>query len=240
MVCRNPNGRHRSISVPVNGDVFGNWTVTSLQVPVKGLVKVTCLCVCGTEKAVNIYDLIKGKSVSCGCLGSKARIREIAKTHGLSRTKEHRIWCGIVTRCCNSNHHTFQKYGARGIEICERWRNSFEAFLKDVGPCPSPQHSIDRIDNNGNYEPENVRWATRREQNNNKRNNRFIEFQGETQSVGEWSKRMGISRNVITSRMWNGWTAERALTTPVRKIRKSDRGATAHIQVARASLGRVE
>lgn len=140
-------------------------------------------------------------------------------THGDTRSPEFRAWKNIKGRCLNPRHAAYSYYGGRGITICERWRDSYETFLDDVGRRPSPTHSIDRINNNLGYFPENVRWATKSEQINNRRNTRLMTCNGITQSVSEWSIALGISRNCILHRVRDGWSIERALTTPLRNLR---------------------
>lgn len=155
-----------------------------------------------------------GKQVSCGCLN-----REIAAerrlTHGHARngaTREYSSWAAAKTRCTNPNTAQFKDYGGRGIRMCDRWLNSFEAFLEDMGPCP-PGHSIERKDANGNYEPSNCRWASPREQANNTRASRYIEVAGERMTVAEASRKAGIPAHVVYGRLNNGWSVERALST---------------------------
>jgi hypothetical protein len=151
-------------------------------------VKVAVLkCECGRITTARRQDLRRGSRVSCGCkspegLAARNRARS---THGQARrrtkdgvsriTPEYMCWAAIIARCKNPKHISFRYYGGRGIEVCERWQNSFEAFFHDVGPRPSNKHSIDRIDVNGNYEPGNVRWATSSEQARNRRKNRRLD-----------------------------------------------------------------
>jgi hypothetical protein len=116
-------------------------------------------------------------------------------------------------RCGNPRSDDFPRYGGRGIAVCERWRESFAAFLADVGPRPSPHHTIDRIDNARGYEPGNVRWATPTEQSRNKRSNRPITFRGETLVIAAWAKRLGIARSVLRRRL-EIWSVDDALTRP--------------------------
>jgi len=126
-----------------------------------------CRCACGKETIVMSGDLTSGKSKSCGCL-KKERAHEINTTHGMCGTPEYTAWQGMLKRCYNPNNTSYKNYGGRGISVHERWLR-FENFYDDIGPKPSPDHSLDRIDNDGNYEPSNIRWATRTEQNRNQR-----------------------------------------------------------------------
>lgn len=128
-----------------------------------------CRCVCGREIVVKGYKLQHDKAISCGCL-NYLNFKDARKTHGLSRTPEYDIWCAIKKRCFNPSDPAYKYYGARGITICDKWRNSFESFIIDIGVRPQPKLSLDRINNDGNYEPGNVRWTTWHIQNSNKRN----------------------------------------------------------------------
>ncbi len=136
--------------------------------------------------------------------------------HGQSRTPEYQVWLSMVRRCEEIGRRDYARYGGRGIRVCPRWRESFPVFLSDLGARPSPTHSIDRIDPDGNYEPSNVRWATDAEQRRNKRTTRMIEFGGERLCVADMARKHGLSPYVVYVRLNNGWAAERALTTQVR------------------------
>jgi hypothetical protein len=138
-------------------------------------------------------------------------------THGMTWTAEHRAWLSMRNRCHNPKASGFAKYGARGITVCQKWRDSFEAFYADMGKRPSPLHSIDRKDVNGHYEPENCRWATPIEQANNKTNNRFIELDGRTLTLAQWSRESGIDADVISLRIDSGWDTRTAIFEPKRK-----------------------
>lgn len=142
--------------------------------------------------------------------------------HGHSRrgkvTPEFRAWWAMIMRCELESGPRYDRYGGRGIRVCEKWRESFEAFLKDVGLRPTRSHSIDRIDNDGHYMPGNVRWATRKEQNANKtqrQSHLSLECNGECLSLSVWAKRTGISESVIRKRIFRGWEPSRTLSTPV-------------------------
>jgi hypothetical protein len=128
---------------------------------------------------------------------------------------EYRCWSGIKARCFRPSCKEYVLYGARGITMCERWRSSFSAFIEDMGLRPSPQHSIDRIDVNGNYEPGNCRLATSLEQGRNKRNSKFVEFNGVKKTVSEWAEFIGVSNGTLHMRFKMGWSVERALSRPV-------------------------
>ena len=131
-------------------------------------------------------------------------------------TPERTAWNGMRGRCHSPKHPDYPRYGGRGIEVCQRWRNSFEAFYDDMGARPSNKHSIDRIDNDGNYEPSNVRWATIEEQAGNRATSRKIQFNNETHCASEWARITGIPASVICRRLTEGWTVEECLTVPLR------------------------
>ncbi len=133
-----------------------------------------CRCVCGSVKEVSTTHLVNCRIKSCGCLQKETRGKH-RLTHGQSRTPEYVIWVGMKSRCKNPNHDSYPYYGGRGITYAPEWE-SFESFFKDVGPRPSSSHTLDRENVNGNYEPGNVTWATKKEQANNRRNKRLDQF----------------------------------------------------------------
>lgn len=140
---------------------------------------------------------------------------------GGEKRKEFIAWERMRDRCHNKNYHSYHRYGGKGITVCERWKGEggFLRFLEDVGRAPSAQHSIDRFPNrNGNYEPGNVRWATPKEQSENKDNTKFLEYMGERLTTSDWATRVGLSAKVIRNRIAYGWPVDKILTTPVRKI----------------------
>lgn len=183
-----------------------------------------CRCDCGVVKAVSQCHLLSGKSFSCGCFRSdviRATAHTWARTHGLTKTATYRAWSQAKTRCSNPRDRNYADYGGRGISMCSRWANSFEAFLADVGESPGKAYSIDRINNNGNYEPGNVRWATDLQQAQNKRGVRAVEINGEIACVAEWCRHLGIPRARVWSRLHKGWSPAEALTLPLRGRRSS-------------------
>lgn len=157
------------------GQQFGRLTVVRFAGRKSSQSYWYCRCECGTEFAAYIGSVVRGFTRSCGCLHSE-KASEAATTHGESystgRTAEYACWVQIKTRCFNPNYSEFHLYGGRGITMCARWANSFEAFLEDMGRRPTSKHSIDREDPDGNYEPGNCRWATAREQRLNQRRER--------------------------------------------------------------------
>lgn len=175
-----------------------------------------CLCDCGNTVEVKSENLNNGHTRSCGCM--KDLLGQRSVKHGMTETVEFKIWTGILTRCLNPNSRAFDRYGGNGVTVCDRWREDFSAFLADMGLRPSTQHSIDRIDNSGNYEPSNCRWATRKEQANNKTANVVLTFNGKTMTAAQWSECSGISRQAIYQRIKAGWTHARTLTTPQRRV----------------------
>lgn len=193
---------------------YGKWT------PLKEVEKVNnrraflCRCDCGRERVIKFELLPIGRSTSCGACGKPERKKQ--SWHGMSRTPEYRTWQEVIRRCCNPNRPFYMTYGGRGITICDRWKNSFEAFLEDMGKRPSPQHSIERIDVNGNYEPSNCKWATPTEQARNKRTNVSYVFNGKGLTLPEWEQFTNIPAETMRTRIEvYGWTIERALTEPV-------------------------
>lgn len=169
-----------------------------------------CVCDCGVKTVQYGQDLKKGKVVSCGCWNDEKRFK-----HGLADTPVHRVWIGMNSRCSNPKLANYANYGGRGIKVCERWK-SFENFVADMGIRPEG-YSIDRINNDGDYEPSNCRWATTKQQLNNKRVNRILVLNGESRTIAEWSEKLGIGWYTIRSRVDRyGWTIEKALTTPVK------------------------
>lgn len=129
---------------------------------------------------------------------------------------EYYAWRDIRLRCTSSTHKNFPRYGGRGIYVCNRWLDSYSNFLADMGGRPSPLHSIDRINNDGPYSPENCRWATRAEQTRNRSSNRLMTLNGRTQCIVQWAEELGIKANTLNSRIVMGWSDEKTLTTPVK------------------------
>lgn len=195
------------------GSKFGKLTVTS-AVGIRD--KLNLLCDCGNSKVARLSHLRSGSVKSCGCL-LILRPKEVHGTYLASRTLEYKVWDSMNRRCHQENHHAFSGYGGRGIFVCDRWRGKagFGNFMQDMGSKPVG-HSLDRIDNNGGYSPENCRWSDRFEQSNNRRSNKFFEIEGVSKTLAEWSQETGISDNTMRERLKRGWDLVAAIQKPVR------------------------
>ena len=176
-----------------------------------------CVCRCGSIKAVIAHSLISHHSKSCGC---RKHTHGISLTPRTAHSAEYRIFIAMWHRCTNPRVKQWMDYGGRGITVCTRWQ-IFDSFLQDMGPRPSPQHSLDRYpDMNGNYEPGNVRWATPLEQHANTRRNVFFTIHGVTHHLREWIRLYDKSPGIVQGRLERGWSIERALTQPPGKSGK--------------------
>lgn len=195
------------------GKVFGRLTV--LRRSHRGPAGVTfwlCKCECGQEIATPLFPLRSGRTKTCGCYGKK-RIGTFNKTHGLSHRREYTIWCGIKARCYNKSNRSYPRYGGRGVTVCQRWRESFDAFIADVGWPPTDRfYTLDRKDGTKGYEPGNVRWATYDQQANNTRSNKRLTAFGRTQTIAQWARETGLHYRLISARLAAGWPHERILT----------------------------
>lgn len=180
-----------------------------------------CKCDCGNEKIVKGHNLIKGNTKSCGCLKNEMS-RERLKKHGKSRTRLYDIWIAIKQRCYNPKNDRYKSYGGRGITVCDEWLNDFQAFYDwAMTNGYKDDLTIDRIDVNGNYEPSNCRWITNLQQQQNKRNSFIVEYKGRKITISQLARENNIKPNVLYGRIKNGWSIEKAVTTPVRHLKRA-------------------
>ena len=190
------------------GQVFGRLTAVEDLGIEEGYRAYRCACSCGEETVVAAYRLLHDKGPrSCGCLQ-----REAVTKHGMEGTRVYNIWRMMRGRCYDPLDKCYDDYGGRGITVCDRWKEDFAAFYADMGDPPTDQHSIDRRDNDGNYEPGNCRWATPKEQANNRRSNIMLTHDGATRTAEEWSEIVGINAATIRQRKKRGWSDADALT----------------------------
>lgn len=203
--------------IDLTGQKFGRLTVVERGENANdGHTRWKCSCECGSNKIVLAIakDLKKGHTKSCGCIQREKAILagKSKKTHGKTNTRLFNIWHGMKQRCYDKTSCSYELYGKRGIRICDEWCNSFQAFYDwSMQNGYAENLSIDRIDINGNYSPDNCRWTTMKVQQNNKRNNRLVTYKGETLTVTQWSERTGIKLSTLVSRLNSGWDIEKAL-----------------------------
>ena len=206
------------------GDEYFRWTIVEEVQPKvypnrQKQRRVRCRCSCGTERVIALGNLISGGSKSCGCWKSEATTAR-NYVHGQSprnnMTVEYNSWYAMLRRAsANPKSRQYSDYGGRGIEVCERWHTAAN-FLEDMGQKPSPEYTLERIDNNGNYCPENCRWATRKDQARNRRGLRTVTINGVTKLLVDWCEENGIPAQTAHVRIYRGWKDEHAVTVPLR------------------------
>lgn len=207
----------RALAENLAGKTFGRLTVLErAKNDSRGKTRWKCLCECGKETIVMADSLKSGHTQSCGCMAAEkagAAISKVNTTHGDRYTRLYRVWAHMKERCFNPNSISYENYGGRGITVCAEWKQDFVAFRDwAMENGYSDELQIDRIDNDGNYCPENCRWSTRKEQSLNRRSNVFLTFNGKRQTVREWAIEIGISPKVLYDRIKSGWPIERVLS----------------------------
>lgn len=216
MAVRNSNGLDVRTKNLI-GQHFGRLTVLRFAEYRRNKAHWECRCDPPCDKIViaHAHALTHGTTKSCGCYKADSG-RRMFTTHRMSTTGTYRSWASMIQRCTNQQDaNNYRKYGAKGIRVCERWLHSFEEFFADMGERPSKEHSLDRYPNRcGNYEPGNVRWATLIEQASNTKSAKAIEFNGITDTLSGWARRLSMDTSTLAERFERGWTLERALTTP--------------------------
>ncbi len=194
---------------------YGRLTVLFYVGKPKGNALWHCRCKCGNEVTVQYSNLTSGNTQSCGCLLTDVMV-ERNTTHGNSDSPEYETWQHMKRRCLDESCKDYKNYGARGITVCDRWLNSFQAFFEDMGKRPSPKHSIERVDNSKGYEPGNCVWATKEEQMRNTRRTVFLTSEGKTLHLAEWCRLRGLKREMVAARLDRGWSHEDALRPAMR------------------------
>jgi hypothetical protein len=199
------------------GSKYRRLTVIKESGRKRGAILYLCKCDCGSEKEVIGYDLRNGKVVSCGCF-KRERLKNLKSTHGLSHHRLYNTYYNMVERCGNENDPNYNHYGGRGIKVCEEWLDDFMSFYNwSMENGYSDKLTIDRTDNNGNYEPNNCRWVTQKEQNENRRANRYVDIDGVIKSFSKWCEIYQINYQTALLRAKKGMSDYEAITTPVRK-----------------------
>lgn len=203
---------------------FGRWVVERRVVGCRGKPGGWfCTCRCGNTDVIQSSDLRTGRSKSCGCLKSE-QLTARNTTHGLSKTPEYAVWCNIIQRCTNPNATHYDGYGGRGITFDSAWE-SFERFLSDMGPRPSPRHTVERKDVNGPYSSDNCVWLLGSRQGSNTRRTRWITVGDRRQSLQDWCRETGLKPATVLARLKLGWSEADAVTTPARpeaKVKSAD------------------
>ena len=201
----------------LTGQKFGLLTVLCrAENTPAGRVKWHCQCECGGTKIVASTELLKGRTRSCGCLGlAQRRAAGNSRKHKYGRStclSEYKSWWSMVARCTNTNHKSYPNYGGRGVTVCERWLNSFPAFVDDMGKRPKGK-TLDRINSDKGYCPENCRWSTMTEQGNNRRNNRLLEYNGATHTAMEWVRLLNLKSATVYDRLRRNLPVDIVLST---------------------------
>lgn len=211
----------------LSGQTFGYWFVLSRhhELTKERGSRYLCKCHCGTEKAVRARDLLNGRSSSCGCMTNALQTVKRTK-HGFAKEGAvnplYTTWNSMMHRCYDKRDPGYKQYGGRGIYVCKRWHN-VTLFVQDNEGLKKPGLSINRINNDGPYSPQNTTWSTRKEQQNNRSNHWLITHKGQTMNVSQWSEHLGVRMGLLHGRLKAGWPAEKAFATPIDKTRWPNR-----------------
>ena len=198
----------------LTGLLFGRLKVLNLKYYKNYKGYWNCICECGNFTTVVTHQLMSGKTKSCGCL-NKEIVGNLFKTHGMRNHPIYRVWANMIGRCENKNNTAYERYGGRGIIVCESW-HVFENFFRDMGNPPLGM-TLNRINNDGNYEHNNCNWVTRKMQARNRKSNKMLTFDNKTCLVVEWAEMLNIPERILYKRLYRGWSVERTLTTPSKR-----------------------
>lgn len=192
----------RRTYIDMFGKKYGRLTVLEISgADKKGRKILRCACDCGSEVNIMAYSIISGNTKSCGCFSAECILKGNNRKHGMCKTPEYKTWAGMIKRVENINGDDYKDYGGRGIKISKRWRNDFQNFLKDMGKRPSPNHSIERINNNGNYSKHNCKWVDGHHQARNKRNNVLIKHGNRVMILQDWANELGITKGSFRTKL---------------------------------------
>lgn len=206
--------------ISLTGVVFGRLTVIEKdETKNDGRSRWLCRCECGSEKIVRSDALKSKRTRSCGCLQKDLLVkRKPRKTHGKSNKRLYTMFHNMQRRCYDEDHVSFHNYGGKGISVSKEWRNDFKSFYKwAVENGYSDNLTIDRINNENDYSPTNCRFITHKEQQNNRKDNVFVNYEGESRTISQWAEFLNVEYSTLQTRLKRGWSIERALNTPVRK-----------------------
>lgn len=196
--------------IDLTGQHFGRLTVINRAPSLNGATRWNCRCDCGVEKVIRASELRSGSTLSCGCYDREMSSLKNTK-HGKYGTRPYRIWRSMKTRCYNPNHSWYKRYGGRGIAVCNEWRDDFMSFYNwAMSNGYQDDLTIDRIDNDKGYSPDNCRWISVKKQQNNRCSNRSITINGITKNVSEWCEYCGLPKSRVKERLRRGWTPEEA------------------------------
>lgn len=201
----------------ITGRKFGMLTALRFSDRKNGSTYWIFLCDCGKEKRIISRNVITDNVKSCGC-HKKEFLRNIATTHGMSKTHIYSVWRSMKSRCIKPSHISYINYGGRGIKVCDRWIKSFKNFFEDMGSTYRKGLEIERINNNGNYEPDNCKWATEKEQGNNKRSNVILNHNGRKMTIKQWSEFLNINEATLYRRYYQKWPVNRLLNPKSNRI----------------------
>ena len=194
----------------ISGQKFGRLTALYKLHNAKGRTKWLCVCECGNLTYVDVYSLQSGNTKSCGCLHKELASKQLT-THGKSHSRLYTIYNLMKRRCYNVKDKRYKDYGARGIAVCDEWKDNFQAFYDwSMENGYNDNLTIDRVNNNGNYEPNNCRWTTRKQQARNTRRTKYITYKGVTRPLIEWCEVLGLNHHTIETRLYRGWSIEKA------------------------------
>lgn len=205
--------------IDISGQTFGRLVAIKRVETIRGQAAWLCQCSCGNKTIAPGHDLRRGSTKSCGCLAAELSSQRLKK-HGMTKTRLFRIWTSMISRCGSKSNSAYENYGGRGIVVCNEWKNFKEFYDWSIRSGYQENLSIDRINNNKGYSPENCRWTTAKQQANNRRSTIFLTVDGVKKTISEWAELYGIKYDTIYCRLQDGWSDEEAVLTNVARRKK--------------------